>query len=462
MMIPLPQNDDDEFRENIIVSQQNKKESSIYAKVFKALLFIIIIFILIISYNIQKKNKKENISEKIVDNFNKNEEENRLIKDNKDKDNKDNNKDNNKDDKIKENNNESHNNRNNNDKIKEKDKKSDENIKTDDTNEKNKTFEDKTDNIGPSIIKDILLSIIINSYNKNNDMFSLVKNILSKGIEKCEIIITSNYIFDNNQKKNIEKELKEKEIFIKFIEYKDKTNRLKMKLDSASKINGKYIIFIDPEEILSLDIFRDYKDVIKNDIDIIQYDLDYEHIGNNRVIFQPQLYESLFFGGRDSFDFNHFHVNGKLYKKEIFLNAIKNLDQLYLEQSDKYYDEIMIIILVFQKANSFIKIKQTKSCNRDKCQKYQYRRYNTNKEILKDAILFIRFLFEYTGKDKVQEKRMAAKIFNEMFISRGVRTFYNDELLKLMDDTINLYVNSELINDLDKNPIKNYRGGIRK
>ena len=122
----------------------------------------------------------------------------------------------------------------------------------------------------------------------------------------------------------------------------------------------------------------------------------------------------------------------------------------------------MIIILVFQKANSFIKIKQTKSCNRDKCQKYQYRRYNTNKEILKDAILFIRFLFEYTGKDKVQEKRLAAKIFNEMFISRGVRTFYNDELLKLMDDTINLYVNSELINDLDKNPIKNYRGGIRK
>ena len=293
-------------------------------------------------------------------------------------------------------------------------------------------------------------------------MFSLVKNILSKGIEKCEIIITSNYIFDNNQKKNIEKELKEKEILIKFIEYKDKTNRLKMKLDSASKINGKYIIFIYPEDTLSLDIFRDYKDVIKNDIDIIQYDLDFDRIGNNRITFQPQLYESLFFGGRDSFDFNHFHVNGKLYKKEIFLNAIKNLDQLYLEQSDKYYDEIMIIILVFQKANSFIKIKQTKSCNRDRCQKYQYRRYNFNKEILKDAILFIRFLFEYTGKDKVQEKRLAAKIFNEMFISRGVKTFYNDELLKLMDDTINLYVNSELINDIDKNPISNYRGRIRK
>ena len=457
-MIPLPQNDDDEFREKIIATIQNKKESSKYAKVFKTLLFIIIIFILITSYNIQKKNKKDNTPEKKVDDFNKNDEENQLIKDNKDKDNKDNNKDINKDN-NKDINKDNNKDINKDDKNKEKDKKSDEKTKTDDTNVKK---EDKTDNIGPSTIKDILLSIIINSYNKNNDIFSLVKNIVSKGIEKCEIIITSNYIFDNNQKKNIENELKGKKIFIKFIEYKDNTNRLKMKLDSASKINGKYIIFIYPEDTLSLDIFRDYKNVIKDDIDIIQYDLDFDRIGNNRITFQPQLYESLFFGGRDSFDFNHFHVNGKLYKKEIFLNAIKNLDQLYLEQSDKYYDEIMIIILVFQKANSFIKIKQTKSCNRDRCQKYQYRRYNFNKEILKDAILFIRFLFEYTGKDKVQEKRMAAKIFNDLFISGGIRTFYNDELLKLMDDTINLYVNSELINDIDKNPISNYRGRIRK
>ena len=122
----------------------------------------------------------------------------------------------------------------------------------------------------------------------------------------------------------------------------------------------------------------------------------------------------------------------------------------------------MILILVFQKANSFIKIKQSKSCNRNRCQINQYRRYNMNPETLKDSILFIRFLFEYTGKDKVQEKRFAAKIFNDLFISRGIRTFYNDELLKLMEDTINLYLNSELINDMDKNPIKNYRNGIRK
>ena len=83
-----------------------------------------------------------------------------------------------------------------------------------------------------------------------------------------------------------------------------------------------------------------------------------------------------------------------------------------------------MIILVFQKANSFIKIKQTKSCNRDKCQKSQYRSYKYNNEILKDAILFIRFLYEYTGETKIQKKRMAEKIFNELFISKGVKAFY--------------------------------------
>ena len=481
-MISLPQNDEDEIEENIIVPQQKaKKESPSNTMIFKALLFIIIIFVLIISYNIYNKNNKVNISEKIGDNINKNEEENKIIKDNKNKDNnedinKDNNKDINKDNKNKKNNDENHNNDKN------KEIKSDENIKTDDINknktddiDKNKTDDinkhktddvnkriEKTDKIEDIIIKEIDLSIIINSYNKNNDLTTLVKNILSKDIENCEIIITSNYIFDNNQKKNIEKEINDKKIMTKFIEYEENTKRLKMKLDSSFKTSGKYIIFIDPEETLSLDIFKDYKNVIKNDIDIIQYDLDFDRIGNNKITYQPQLYESLFFGGRDSFDFNHFHVNGKLYKSEIFIEATKNIDKLYLEQSDKYYDEIMIIILVFQKANTFIIIKQSKSCNRDKCQKYQYKRYNYNKEILKDTILFIRFLYEYTGKDKVQEKRMAAKIFQELFISKGVKTFYNDELLKLMNDTIDLYINSELINDLDKNPIKNYRVGIKK
>ena len=308
------------------------------------------------------------------------------------------------------------------------------------------------------------MSIIINSFNKNNDLVSLIKNILSKSIENSEIIVTTNYNFDNKQLKNQESEFKKRRIITKFIEYTEKANTLKVKIESASKAVGKYIVFINPEETLSLDIFNKYKNILRenNNIDIIQYDLDFDRIGNNQIVHQPQLYESLFFGGRDSFGLNHFHVNGKLYKNKIFIDATKNLDKIYLEQSDKYFDEMMIIILVFQNANTFIKYRQNSSCNRNRCQRYQIGRYNYNQENIKDVILFIRFLYECTGKGKVQEKRYAARIFNDIMISRGIRTFYNDDLLKLIHDTINLYLDSEIINEIDKNPIRNYKNNIRK
>ena len=145
------------------------------------------------------------------------------------------------------------------------------------------------------------------------------------------------------------------------------------------------------------------------------------------------------------------------------LNSIKNLDKLYLSQSDKYFDEMMIVTLAFKQANTFIKLKQDKSCDRNKCQSKIFYNYNYKDEkVLKDTILFLRFLLDYTGKDKVQEKRMAAKIFYDLLIYKKIKYFYNSELFKLINDTINLYLNCDLINDIDKSEIINYRKGIKK
>ena len=144
------------------------------------------------------------------------------------------------------------------------------------------------------------------------------------------------------------------------------------------------------------------------------------------------------------------------------MNAAQNLNEIYLEQSDKYYDEIMLVSLLFKHANNFTKLKQNNYCNTNKCQKYLFKFYKYDPVILKDTILFIRFLFEYTGKDKVQEKRMAVKVFNDLLIFREVKSYYNNDLLKLINDTIDLYVNCDAINDIDKNLIINYRNSIKK
>ena len=306
------------------------------------------------------------------------------------------------------------------------------------------------------------LSIIINSFNEKNDLISLINKILTKNIENSEIILTTNYFYNYSLLENQEKEFSQKNISSKFIEYNENTNIIKILLDSASRSNGDYILFINPEELLSFNILNNYKKITKDNIDIIQYDLNYDRIEDNKVIYQPQIFESLFFS-HDSIKFNHFHIYGKLYKKEILLNSIKNLDELYLSQSDKYFNEMLIVTLVFKQANTFMKLRQNKSCDRNKCQSKLFYNYDyRDKKVLKDTILFLRFLLEYTGKDKVQEKRMAAKIFYDLLIQKKIKSFYNNELFKLITDTISLYLNCDLINDMDKNDIMNYRKSIKK
>ena len=305
------------------------------------------------------------------------------------------------------------------------------------------------------------ISIIINSFNEKNDLISLIYEILKK-LKNSEIILTTCYPFNNNFSDSKKEEMLKNNISIKIIEYKENTNKFNIRIASASRAKGDYIIYIDPEEPLSFDILNSYKKYIKDDIDIIQYDLNLDRVENNKIIYQPQIYESLFFS-RDSISYNHFHLNGKLYKKEMVFKAIKKLDKIYLKQSNKYFDEIMIVSLFLKEANSFIKLKNSNICNRNKCQKNFFRSYKyNNKEILRDTVLFVRFMFEYSGKDKVQEKRMAVRIFDELLIYQNVKSFYSNDLFKLISDTCDLYINCELISDMDKEEIRNYKKSLRK
>ena len=305
------------------------------------------------------------------------------------------------------------------------------------------------------------LSIIINSFKNDNNLNSLIHKVLSYNIDNSEIIISTNYLSNTKLSENQIENIKKKNISLKYLKYGENTNTVKMRLDSALKSTGDYLIYIDPENP-SLSILNSYKSKIKENIDIIHYEYNFYHIEDNKIIYQPQIFESLFFE-HDSINYNHFHIVGKIYKREMFTKAAKNLNKLYFEQGDKYFDEMIIVSLVFKEANTFIKYSSNSNCDKNKCQRENlFKNIDYNKKILKDAILFIKFLFEYTGKDKVQEKRMAVRVFKDLIIAKRVRSFHNSELLRLIHDTIDLYLNSELINDLDKEEILKYKKSLRK
>ena len=254
-MIPIPQRDEDENDDQTFISHSKDKENenlSTFKIIYKSLVLTIIMIILIISF-VHKKKVSDKNKEIIPENKNDNNKEKEINDDNKIEENKDKFEEKNEEEKKLENNDE--------DSI-EKEKKDKENISD---IEKTDVVKDKTDDVSqkPDNKLTINLSVIINSFNSKNDLISLVKNIISKNIDKFEIIISTNYNFNSNSFHEQEKELKSKNISLKFIECNEKTNTLKIKIDSAIKSNGKYIIFINPEEVLSLDILIITKNILK-------------------------------------------------------------------------------------------------------------------------------------------------------------------------------------------------------
>ena len=258
---------------------------------------------------------------------------------------------------------------------------------------------------------------------------------------------------------------KKKNVDIKFIQYGEKDTNLKIRIDSASSARGEYILFLNPDEYFPDNILNKcYVTAIKDKLDIIQYNHFHDNIYLNEILHQPKLFDSMFFN-RDEIRQRQFHLTGKIIKKKAFLEAMKDIDNYYLENNNnKYFDESMIIFKLFKKAESFKKIKEVRiesHCEQKLCPKSLIKKNSYRKNELKDILIYLKFLIQYTDQ-KVLEKRMVAEFFIKTLVQKDkTRKNYNKELINLLDEIIDLYSKCDLINDYDINLIKNYRKSIK-
>ena len=307
------------------------------------------------------------------------------------------------------------------------------------------------------------LTIIINSFDKKHNLTHLLRSLIEQSISSYEIIITKNY---KQELSNLAFEkFKKKNVNIKFIQYGEKDTNLKIRIDSASAANGEYILFLNPNDYFSTDFLKDcYKAAIKDKLDITQYNYFHDNIKFNEILHQPKLFDSMFFN-KDEIKQNQFHLSGKIIKKKVFIEAMKDIDLFYLENNNnRFFDETMIILKLFKKAESFMKIRNRgikSKCEQKLCIQSLINKKSYKKKELKDILIYIKFLIQYTDK-KVLEKRMAAKFFIETLVQKNktIKNF-NKELVELLDEIIDLYSNCDLINEYDINLIKEYRKKIK-
>ena len=301
------------------------------------------------------------------------------------------------------------------------------------------------------------LTIIINVVDKRHNLSHLFRTLIDQSFSSYEILITKN--FQTNYSELPFLKFRKKNVKIKFMQYDITDSNLKMRLDSASVASGDYILFLDPDEYFPSDILNGcYNSAIKQKADITQFSYFHDKLPVKTLIHQPSLFDSMFFE-KDIIDQKQYHITGKIIKKSVFIEAMKDIDNYYLEKNNILFEESMIVFKLFQKAKSFIKIRPKNIyfyCEKKNCPKYLYNNNNYSEEEIRDILIYLKFLFQYTNK-KVYEKRMAAFLFIELLIKKyNGKQNYTKDLKKLLDEVIELYSNCDLINEFDIYLIKLY------
>ena len=307
------------------------------------------------------------------------------------------------------------------------------------------------------------LTIIINTFNETNNLDILLNNLLNQTFSSYNIIATKNY--KKNFIEDIFSKFNKKNIVYKIIQFNETNTNLKMRIDSAALADGEYILFLNWDDYFPGNILYDCWNILmKEKVDILQYNYFHDDISFNKTIFQPELFDSMFYG-KDSIIQKQFHLTGKIIKKKLFLNAMKDIDKFYIENNNnKIFEESMIVFKLFKKAESFLKVenKEVKNkCSKGSCPKNLIPAYSFSKSDINEILTYIKFLMQYTD-NKALEKRMASKLFIELLAGKPqTRYHYNNNLLELLDEIINLYSNCDLINEYDIEKIKNYRNNIQ-
>jgi cellulose synthase/poly-beta-1,6-N-acetylglucosamine synthase-like glycosyltransferase len=154
-------------------------------------------------------------------------------------------------------------------------------------------------------VKEPKISIISPIYNKEKCILRFLRSIQNQFFDDIEIILIDDHSKDNTIKiiENIQKE-DERIILIKHNENK---GTLISRNEGAIISKSKYLIFADPDDILSNDVLSfSYETIEKNNYDIVRYNI---YIGNNKIsldsivneikskpIYQPELSLYIFYG----------------------------------------------------------------------------------------------------------------------------------------------------------------------
>ena len=265
------------------------------------------------------------------------------------------------------------------------------------------------------------ISFISSVYNKENYIDLFIISIQSIDITSFEIIFVDDCSNDksikiiNNFMKNDKR--------IKLIKNKKNQGSLYSRSIGAFNSAGKYIIFVDSDDIIIPNgISMAYKHIIKYNLSLVQYNSlieKKEYISVNKlferyqnIITQPFL-SYIFFFNKTSSDERNSGLWDKIIRKDVVIKSLFFIGKNYLNQNIKIENDVILLFSVLQNSESYHYINNIG---------YYYIRTHMEsisnnwndpslaKEIIESILMTVDFLYEKAGNTTFEKKYSIFKL----------------------------------------------------
>ena len=223
-------------------------------------------------------------------------------------------------------------------------------------------------NIPNEISKKPKISIIIPVYNSQKTIKSAIRSIQNQDCTDIEIILINDFSKDNSF--IIIKNMQEEDPRIKIINNNKNMGILYSRCIGVLKSNGKYILNLDHDDLFfDEDVFdKLYQVAEETKFDIISFmevqGNDYfinsekmkdgacTHHPDGLTVYQPELsYYTLF--KNDSFSLVDVQIWGKLFKTQIYKNAINLLGKNRYSVFNAYNEDMIALFIICRIAQSY-------------------------------------------------------------------------------------------------------------
>ena len=276
------------------------------------------------------------------------------------------------------------------------------------------------------------ISIISAVYNRGKYIKRFLRSIQNQLFNEIEIIFIDDFSTDNSVQ-IIEKFQKEDER-IKLIKHNKNKGTLISRNDGILKSKGEYLIFPDPDDILSNDILKYcYNESHRNNYDIIRFNIynrnKYDLLNLVKIlqfqkVYQPQLSFHIFYS-KGYLEQTDYSISNKFIKRNLLIKTINSINKYYLLQNMIVYEDGLINYMLYKCGNSLY---HSKKIAYYYIQNKQSITKNFKKNIernLKDCYLYLKFIFEYT-KNNYFEKNIASLIYKNVHLEISNISFKNN------------------------------------